>query len=95
MLTCYDVQSGKKLWEQDLGMECHPSPTLAGQRLYVIGSKGVTLVLDAGRAYRELARNTLDAKIFASPAFVNGRIYLRGVEHLFCIGQAATLAKGP
>jgi hypothetical protein len=31
--------------------------------------------------------NQLGQRVYASPAIADGRIYLRGTEHLFCIGQ--------
>lgn len=95
MLACFDVKDGNKVWEQDLAMECNASPTLSGGRLYVPAGNGVVLVLEAGRAYKELARNDLQEPIFASPAFVADRIFFRGAEHLFCIGHDSTLAASP
>jgi outer membrane protein assembly factor BamB len=94
MLTCYDAKDGKKLWEQDLGMECRASPSLAGTRLYVFGTKGVTVIADVGRRFKELARADLGEKVFASPAFGPDRMIVRGISHLFCIGPAGrTLAQ--
>jgi outer membrane protein assembly factor BamB len=93
LLTCFELKDGKKLWEQDLNMECNASPAIAANRLYVVGTKGTLLVADAGRAYKELARSELEEKVFASPAFVHGRIYLRGSEHLICLGSEQRLAK--
>jgi outer membrane protein assembly factor BamB len=86
MLACYDVKDGKKQWEHDLNMECHPSPSLAGNRLYVVGTLGTTVIVAAERQFKELARADLGETIYASPAFVGDRIYLRGTQHLFCIG---------
>jgi outer membrane protein assembly factor BamB len=95
MLTCFDAKDGKKQWEQDLAMDCQASPVVAGNKLYVFGSTGISVILEIGRAYRELRRNDLEEKIYASPAFMPGRIYVRGVAHLFCItGQQGALARG-
>jgi outer membrane protein assembly factor BamB len=93
MLTCYDAKTGKKQWEQDLAMECNASPTLVDDKLYIVTTKGLTLMVEAGRAFRELGRNDLGEKVYATPAFVRGRIFVRGVEHLFCIGQTGALAR--
>ncbi len=93
MLTCYDLKDGKKQWEQDLGAEYNASPSLAGRRLYLVSIKGSVLVAEAGRAFKELARNEMGEAIFASPAFVGGRIFMRGVKHLFCIGEEEKLAR--
>ena len=86
MLSCYSARDGKKLWDQDLAMECHASPTLVGNRLYLVGTKGLIVVAEAGPAFKELFRGDLEEKVFASPAFAEGRIFLRGVSHLFALG---------
>jgi outer membrane protein assembly factor BamB len=92
MLTCYALKDGKKHWEQDLAMECNASPTIVGNVLYLIGSKGLVLTVEPGPAFKELARSDLGEKVFASPAVVRGRIFLRGVKHLFCIAQEQRVA---
>ena len=40
MLTCLDAKDGKKQWDHDFDTECHASPSLAGNRLYLFGQKG-------------------------------------------------------
>ena len=84
------MKDGAKVWEHELNAEVQASPAIAGNRLYVTGVDGVTVVAEVGRKYQELARNELGEKFLASPAFVAGRIYLRGVNHLYCLtGEAA------
>lgn len=85
MLTCFDAKDGKKLWEHDLAMECHASPTAAGNRVFVVATQGVLIAVEAGRAFKEVARTELGERVFASPAFARGKIFMRGMKHLFCI----------
>jgi outer membrane protein assembly factor BamB len=92
MLTAYDCKDGKKLWEQDLAMECHASPTVAGNRLYIFSTKGVLLVVENGRVFKELARSDLKERVDASPAFARNRIFVRGEKHLFCLANQPKLA---
>jgi len=88
LLTCYDAQTGEKVYEHELEKVCNASPALAGGRLYVVSIKGVTFVAETGREFKLVATNPLgEGGVVASPAFQNGRIYLRGKKHLFCIGQ--------
>ncbi|MBI5395266.1 MAG: PQQ-binding-like beta-propeller repeat protein [Verrucomicrobia bacterium] len=87
MLTCYDVKDGKKVWEHDLNMEVQSSPGIAGNKLYIFGTKGAAVVLEAGRAFKQLARTEMDDKFFASPAFAGGKMFMRGLKHLYCIGE--------
>jgi hypothetical protein len=53
----------------------------------VTSDKGVTLILATGEEFKELGRNELGERVDASPAFRDGRIYLRGKDHLFAIGK--------
>ena len=50
-------------------------------------------IAQAGPQYKELGRCELGEECFASPAFVDGRIYIRGAKNLYGIGLAA--AGGP
>jgi hypothetical protein len=57
----------------------------ADGRVYVVGREGTTVVLAAGSEPRVLAVNRLDDAIDASPALVDGEIYLRGARGLYRI----------
>jgi outer membrane protein assembly factor BamB len=89
-MTCWDVQSGKRLWDQDLELAFQASPVLVGDRIYAMSDEGTGVVMKASSKYEEIARPELGEYVSASPAFVSrggdGRIYIRGEEHLFCIG---------
>ncbi|MBI5690405.1 MAG: PQQ-binding-like beta-propeller repeat protein [Verrucomicrobia bacterium] len=84
-LLCFDVKTGARVWMHELKQEVQASPAIAGGRLYLIGSNGVTIVAAVAREFKELARNELGEKIVASPAFVRGKIILRGLENLYCL----------
>jgi len=86
IVACYDTKDGKKVWEHDFEMEVQSSPSIIGDRLFVIGTKGVAVTVETGRQFKELARSNLADKFLASPAFADGRVFLRGVTNLYCIG---------
>lgn len=90
LLSCFKVSDGAKVWEQDLREFFLASPSLVGDRLYLLTEKGVMFIAQVGAEYKELAKCELGEKCHASPAFADGRIYIRGVEHLYCIGGQAT-----
>ena len=69
-----------------LNVKVQASLVAAGGKLYVPGVNGVVTVLQAGGAFKVLARNEIGEGIVASPALSQGRIFLRGEKHLFCIG---------
>lgn len=89
-LTCYDAGNGKKQWTHDLEEEFNASPSIAGNRLYLVSKKGTVIVIDAAREFKELGRSPLGEEVFASPAFAQNRIFVRGMKHLFCIGAKNT-----
>jgi outer membrane protein assembly factor BamB/type 1 glutamine amidotransferase len=85
-LTCFDAKNGKKQWEHDFEMEFRASPTIAGNRLYLLETTGKVVVLEVNRQFKELARSDLGEPLYASPAFTNDRIYIRSAKTLFCMG---------
>jgi len=87
MLTCFDAKDGKKVWDHDFDMECHSSPSLAGNRVYVIGLKGTAVVVEAARQFKELFRTDMADAFHASPAFAQDKIFLRGVTNVWCVGK--------
>jgi len=88
LLESYNVSDGKRLWEKDLQEYFLASPSLVGNNLYLLSEKGVMYIAEAGSEYKELAKCELDEKCHASPAFADGRIYIRGVKNLYCIGSS-------
>lgn len=87
LIACYKSSDGTKLYEQDLRENFMASPSLVGDKLYLLTEEGVMLIIQAGPEYKELTKCELGEKCHASPAFVDGRIYIRGLENLYCIGK--------
>jgi outer membrane protein assembly factor BamB len=88
LLTCFDAKDGKKVWEKDLELEVQSSPAIAGKQLLLLGTKGDVVVVEVGRAFKELGRSKLEDAFHASPAFANGKVYLRGATTLFGLGKS-------
>ncbi len=89
-VVCVDGVKGETLWEESLEVEFNASPTLAGGNVYAFSAEGESVVFAAGGEYREVGRGALGEPVRASPAFVGGRIYVRGLWHLFAIGEGDT-----
>lgn len=85
-LTCWDAADGNKVYQQELKQEFNASPSLAGGKLYLLSTKGTMLILAGGREFKELGRCELGEGAHASPAFLDGRIFIRGRKNLYCIG---------
>jgi outer membrane protein assembly factor BamB len=83
---CYYAANGEVLWQQMLGRH-HASPVLAGGLVFFINDDGRVNVIRPGREFDRVATYELGEPCYASPAVSDGRIYLRGFKHLFCIGS--------
>jgi outer membrane protein assembly factor BamB len=87
LLQCLNVSDGKKVWEKDFQEYFLASPSLVGDKLYLLSEKGVMYIAEIGSEYKQLVKCELGEKCFASPAFADRRIYIRGVKNLYCIGN--------
>ena len=62
------------------------SPMLAGDTLYACTEDGVCYVVEVSKKRAEVVSEIdMEERIFASPAVVDGALYLRGEEHLWKI----------
>jgi outer membrane protein assembly factor BamB len=88
ILSAFDAKTGKPHY-QNQRLEGVPnvfaSPVAAGGRVYFAGQDGGTMVIKAGPVFEVLATNTLDDGFDASPALVDGEIFLRGRKFLYAI----------
>jgi len=88
--TCLDAATGKLLWRQRLrGRGCLASPVAVGDCIYFADNSGLTTVVACEPEFRLVAENDLSEPLFASPAPVDGRLYVRTSKHLWCIEEAA------
>ena len=87
-LTCYDKKAGGyALWKEDFDAEFVSSPSLVGNRVYLFSRKGRASIVEPTRkACKRIAEADLGETCVTSPALQDGRIYIRGNKHLFCIG---------
>ena len=83
---CIDISSGKILWMKDMGRQ-YSSPVVANGLVYMPNDEGLITVIKPGPAFKTVASNAIGEGMNASPAISNGKIYLRGERHLFCIGN--------
>jgi len=89
-LTCFDATSGEQIWQQsfDAGGEFQASPSLVGDTLLLLSTEGDAIAVAAAREFQELWRTHLEDEFYASPAFANERMYLRGDSNIWCLGSA-------
>ncbi len=89
---CYELATGKLLWEERLPATGAASATwgtaaLAGDRLYVVNQSGDTLILRAASKFEVIATNPLGELSNSTPALSDGEIFLRTHAALYCIAE--------
>jgi len=92
MVSCLDAKTGKPYYSQvrlPKATNIKSSPVGANGKLYISTEDGDVVVLKMGETFEVLATNTLEGQFFiATPAIVDGEIFLRGQNTLFCIQQS-------
>jgi len=86
--SCVEAQTGKYLWSERLGKHHSPSPVSAAGNLYFLDDEGQTFIIKAAGTFEKVATSALGEECRASPAISRGRIYIRAVGNLYCIGPA-------
>jgi outer membrane protein assembly factor BamB len=85
LVNCFDDASGKRLFRARLAAtgSYFASPIAAGDRIYLASVSGTITVLQAGDEYQVMARNDLSERILATPAIVEGTLYVRADGNLY------------
>ena len=90
ILSAFDPKSGKPHYQNqrlDGLPNVFASPVAARGRVYFTGREGTTLVIKSGSTFEVLAKNQLEDGFDASPALVDGHLYMRGYKYLYAIGN--------
>ena len=90
ILSCFGATSGEAFYSQErLGIRgVYASPIAAGNRVYIAGRDGNTVVVENSTQFKILKTNRLEEKFDASPVVVGDYLYLRGQNNLYCIGES-------
>lgn len=90
LASAYDAKSGSPIYQAervDASGDYYASAVSADGRIYITSQRGTVVVLDAtSDTLKVLARNDLKASVFASPAIVDGVIYVRTDKHVMAFG---------
>ena len=90
-LDCLDAKTGKILWSGQA--EKHraaysASPVIAEGKIYLMREDGTCFVLAQGDEFKLLGKNELPGEfVVATPVLVDGLIFIRTAERLYCIGK--------
>jgi outer membrane protein assembly factor BamB len=65
----------------------YSSPVGGDGKVFLISQKGELTVISAEAQWQVLHSINFDEDAFATPAIVDGRIYLRTARRLYCFGR--------
>jgi outer membrane protein assembly factor BamB len=87
LVTCYDARTGKQVYRERLPQArgFFASPWACAGRVFCLDEDGQTFVLQAGPGFKVVGRNKLGETCWASPALAGDALFLRSIDHLYCI----------
>ena len=87
VIRCIDARTGERVYEERLGSGASIIASLvaADGKIYCASENGAVYVVAAGPQFKMLARNEMGQPCFATPAIVQGVIYIRTTESLVAI----------
>jgi outer membrane protein assembly factor BamB len=87
MAMCNLAISGKELWSERLDSPVTASPLMIDNNIFAIGENGDVYIFQAEGSFKMISKNSLGEPVFSTPAVANDKLYIRGKDHLFCIGK--------
>jgi len=89
ILTVLDAKTGNALKQGRIQATggYYSSPVAGDGKVYLFSQKGESTVLSAADGWTTLSTADFGEDGFATPAIVDGRIYLRTNGHLYCFGE--------
>jgi outer membrane protein assembly factor BamB len=89
ILTTLDARTGKALKKERLpnaAGDYYSSPVGGDGKVYCLNERGRLTVVSAGDDWKVLHQARFEEDAYATPALIDGRIYLRTAGHLYCFG---------
>ena len=85
--SCFIASSGERLWRERLPGGHSASLISANGLAYFLSDDGIMSVVKPGPVFGVVAQSELGEEAYASPAAHGGQLFIRGLTHLYCIGQ--------
>lgn len=83
--ACYNAMKGDTLWTHIFDDPFYASPIIAGDKVYMLDRSGVMHIVSAGPEFKLIAESPLGERADCTPAFSEGKIFIRGKKNLYCI----------
>jgi outer membrane protein assembly factor BamB len=89
ILTVLDARTGQPTRRDRVpgSGNYYSSPVGGDGKVYLLNQRGDVVVLSAEPQWRVLSRDRFGEEVFATPAIVDGHIYVRTTGHLYCFAE--------
>ncbi len=84
-IVCLDAKTGAQAWLEETEEGFQASPIAVGDRVYLADRKGIVHIFKDAATFERIGSPALGEETFATPAFLDGRIYARTATKLICI----------
>ena len=88
MISCYDIKTGEPAYYRQRLANARgftSSPWESDGKIFCLDQNGITYVVEAGPTFKLVGTNELDEMCRSSLAIAHDSLYLRTVDHLYCI----------
>jgi outer membrane protein assembly factor BamB len=92
LLTCIEARTGDVKYEGGrvpVPATFTASPVAFDGKILITSEDGDTFVVKAGPSHEVIATNSLGEPVYSSPAIADGRLFIRGEKHIYCISNGA------
>jgi outer membrane protein assembly factor BamB len=86
-VTCVKASTGEPFWSEKPADSFFSSPICAGDTLWCLSHAGELVGISASDKYNLVSKLDLGEASQASPAVAGGKMYLRTLSHLICVGK--------
>jgi outer membrane protein assembly factor BamB len=91
--TMHDARTGEMVYDKqriERGASAFTaSPWAYNGKIFVLSEDGDTFVIDAGKEFKVIAKNSLDEMCMATPAIADGSLYIRTRANLYRLSNQA------
>ena len=86
--TCCDAKTGEVHWQERIGGKYSASLLAADGHIYIQDEEGQAIIIEPGTDYKEVGRNKLEPRTFASYAVSGTSLFIRTEKQLYRIQNA-------
>ncbi len=87
IVSCFEAASGTRYWMKRMAPHYSASLVSANGLVYCLADDGIMKIVRPDPQWDLVAENELGEDCYASPAISQNQIFVRGEQHLYCIGK--------